>query len=198
MTIIKQQSRKPLHQGYLNVYKYTLEVPSQADSEISVVLENRELVHSKDSVLVLIYVPKLDSFVLCKEFRMGVFFNKNQDDPFILECVSGAIEAHDTPEETAIKESYEETGLQLDNVMLIAQAYKTPGLMTEKVYIYYAEYAGQPTEGSYGLKAEGEDILTQVLPREQIYALMDAMVIQDAATLVALNWFRATNKTIPN
>jgi ADP-ribose pyrophosphatase len=194
MAAIKQFTEELLHQGYLALYKHDLQIPSLANPQQTIFLKDRELVHSKDSILVLIYVPEMDSFVLCKEFRVGVFFNKNKEDPFIWECVSGTIEAHATPEKTAIKETYEETGLTIDKVTLIAQAYKTPGLMTEKVFIYYAEYAGQPIEGVYGLKEEGEEILTQVLMREQVYALMDAMSIQDAATLIALNWFRAMKK----
>jgi ADP-ribose pyrophosphatase len=188
---IKLLTKETIYEGYLRVYKYNLEIPSLDSSHKSISFKERELVHSRDSVLVLIYAPMLDSFVLCKEFRIGVFCNTSRDDPFILECVSGTIDKNASPEETALKETYEETGLKIDGVELIATVYKTPGLMTEKTYIYYVEYAGTPEEGLYGLEEEGEEILTQVLAREQVYSLMDAMKINDAATLIALNWFRA-------
>ncbi len=187
---IKQRGKATLYEGYLQLYKYDLEIPSLSLSKKSIRLTKREMVHSSDSVLVLIYAPQLDSFVLAKEFRLGVFCNVNRDEPFVLECVSGTIDKNSSPEETARREAYEETGLKVAHLELLATVYKSPGLMTEKTYIYYAEFPGRPEEGIHGLQEEHEEILTQVLPRNEVYALMDAMKIIDAATLIALMWFR--------
>lgn len=184
-------SKEPLHEGYLQIYKYNFTIPSLSSSPKLVSLKGREIVHTRDSILVLIYAPLIDSFILCKEFRAGVFCNTSKDDSFIFECVSGTIDKMSTPEDTAYKEVYEETGLKVDSMELIASVYKSPGLTTEKTNIYYAEFIGRPQEGLHGLQDEGEEILTQVLQREKVYVLMDAMKIIDAATLIALYWFRA-------
>jgi len=32
--------------------------------------------------------------------------------------------------------------------------------------------------------------MTYIIPRKEVYELMDAMKIVDAATLITLNWFR--------
>ncbi|WP_058533700.1 NUDIX domain-containing protein [Legionella saoudiensis] len=188
---IRLTAKEPLHEGYLQVYKYNLEIPSFSPSKKLISLEGREVVHSNDSILVLIYAPLIDSFILCKEFRAGVFCNTNRDDPFILECVSGTIDKNSNPEETAYREVHEESGLVVEHVQHIASVYKSPGLMTEKTHIYYAEFFGTPEEGLHGLKDENEELLTQVLLREKVYMLMDTMKIIDAATLIALYWFRA-------
>lgn len=188
---IKQIGKETLYKGYLQLYKYDLEIPILSSAQKSIQLTGREIVGSRDSVLVLIYAPLLDSFVLGKEFRLGVFCNANKDEPFILECVSGTIEINSSPEETAYREAYEETGLKIANLELLTAVYKSPGLITEKTYIYYAECPGIPEEGIHGLQDEHEEILSQIVPREEVYALMDAMKIIDAATLIALMWFRA-------
>lgn len=192
--IIKQLACHKLYEGYLQLAKYDLEIPSLANAEHSLCLNEREMVHTRDSVLVLIYAPHADCFVLGKEFRLGVFCNTNGDDPFILECVSGTIEKNSNSEECARNEAYEETGLKIDTLELIATVYKSPGILTEKTYIYYAEFMGELQEGIYGLKEEHEEILTQWLPRTDIYTLMDKMKIMDAATLIAFNWFRANRE----
>lgn len=191
---IQQLGKETLHEGYLQLYKYDLSIPSLSSAEKSRQLTGCEMVHCSDSVLVLIYAPLLDSFVLAKEFRLGVFCNVNCDEPFILECVSGTIDKNHSPEETARRETYEETGLKVAHVELLATVYKSPGLMTEKTYIYYTEFPGRPEEGIHGLQEEHEELLTQILPRKEVYALMDAMQIIDAATLIALMWFRMQQK----
>ncbi|KTC86880.1 NUDIX domain-containing protein [Legionella brunensis] len=186
----KYTLKEKSYEGYLKITKYDLEIPSFNSSIAFIKATNRELVHSADSILVLIYVPENDSFLLCQEFRIGVYFNDSQDDPFILECVSGTIDKNSGPEETARKEVFEETGLSVKRLIPIAITYKSPGLMTEKCYIYYTEVAGIPKTGIYGVQGE-EEIKTQLVMRAKVYQLMDEMAIKDSATLIALNWFRA-------
>lgn len=182
-------AKEKLHDGYLKLYQYELEIPSLTIKKSSINLKKREIVHCANSIAVLIYVPTIDSFVLCQEFRVGVFFNSSNDDPFVLECVSGTIDKNWGPEETARKEMVEETGLAADTLETIAIVYKSPGLMTEKTYIYYTEVKNTPKSGLYGV--EDEEILTHIIQREKVYGLMDEMKIIDSATLIALNWFRA-------
>ncbi|WP_207385245.1 NUDIX domain-containing protein [Legionella lansingensis] len=182
-------SQVKLHEGYLRLANYEFEIPSFHLPQKNLHISNREIVHSSDSILVLIYAPASDSFILCQEFRPGVFLNESQDDPFILECVSGTIEKNTNPRDTAIKEVYEETGLKVEALKLIAIVYKSPGLMTEKCYLYYTEVKGIPAVGLHGV--DSEEIKTHCLKREKVYQLMDEIKIMDSASLIALNWFRA-------
>ncbi|KTD33734.1 ADP-ribose pyrophosphatase [Legionella nautarum] len=181
--------KETVYKGYLQLYKFELEIPSFSTKRASLPSKKREVVQSRDSILVLIYAPMVDSLVMCQEFRPGVFFNAGQDDPFILECVSGTIDEGKKPEETAKKEVFEEAGLTIDAVKLIACIYKSPGLMTEKTYIYYAEVDGVPESGLHGV--DDEEIMTHIIPRKKVFQLLDGLKIMDGATLVALNWFRA-------
>ncbi|KTC87508.1 ADP-ribose pyrophosphatase [Legionella drozanskii LLAP-1] len=182
--------KEAVYKGYLQLYKFELEIPSFNAEKDHIPSKKREVVQSRDSVLVLIYASMVDSLVMCQEFRPGVFFNVAHDDPFILECVSGTIDEGKKPEETAKKEVFEETGLTIDAVKLIACAYKSPGLMTEKTYIYYAEVEGTPESGLHGVD-DDEEIMTHLIPRKKVFELLDELKIIDGATLIALNWFRA-------
>lgn len=186
--------KEKLYEGYLKLYTYDLEIPSLNSKKSYVHVKNREVVHSSDSILVLIYAPAIDSFVLCQEFRVGVFFNANREEPFILECVSGTIDNNCEPEETARREVFEETGLQIDTLKTIAFAYKSPGILTEKTYIYYTEIKDTPNIGLYGV--DDEEIMTHIIQREKVYELMDTMKIVDSATLIALNWFRVKQEKL--
>ena len=186
---IKIKIKEAIYKGFLQLYKYDLEIPSFDEKKDPIASKKREILQTFDSILVLIYAPEMDSFVLCREFRPGVFFNPSQDDPYLLECVSGTIDAKKNAEETAKNEVYEETGLTVDTVKLIACAYKSPGIMTEKTYLYYTEVKGFPKSGLHGVG--DEEIMTQIIPRKRVYELMDEMKIVDGATLIALNWFRA-------
>ncbi|KTD64123.1 NUDIX domain-containing protein [Legionella spiritensis] len=186
-----------LYDGYLQLDRYDLEVPGLDSDHRIRTLTNQEMVHSPDSVLVLIYAADVDSFVLGREFRTGVFCNQNHhDDPVILECVSGTIETNETPQDAAKREVYEEAGLKIDCLQTIAQIYKSPGILTEKAYIFYTRVAGSPQSGLYGI--DTEEIVTQIEKREKVYELMDAMNIIDSASLLALNWFRAHEKSLTN
>lgn len=180
--------KEQLHQGYLSVAKYDLQVPSLNEKKAARIVREQEIVNTSDSVLVLVYVPKSDSFVLCREFRPGVFLNHAKDDPFILQGVAGTIENHERPEETAHKEVYEETGLEIKTLQPIAAVYKSPGILTEKAYLYYAEITGSPKSGFYGVG--NEEIKTVIINRKEVFSLMDEFKILDSATLLALTWFR--------
>lgn len=182
-------TEKSLHEGYLKLCQYDISVESMKDNKKSFHLNSREILHTPDAVHVLIYLPAEDSFLLGEEFRTGVFLNPAQDNPLILTCVSGAMEKDSRPKENALREVQEETGLILSELQLIASVYKSPGISTEKAFIYFAETKETPTCGIHGL--EDEEIRTYLLSRERVYALMDNLKIMDAATLIALNWFRA-------
>lgn len=190
----KTLTKKELHKGYLSLYQYDLEVPSLTPDEHPILLTERKIVLTHDSVLILIYVPTLNSFVFCQQFRLGVFVNAAGDNPFILECVAGTIDKNEHPEETARREVFEETGMRVKTLKPIAMAYKSPGIISEKMHLFYAEIDTKPTKGIYGV--EDEEILTHIITREKVYALMDEMKINDIATLLALNWFRANNKAL--
>ena len=186
---IKVLAKKSLHQGYFDLYQYDLKIPSLAEKNKSIFHEKRELLQTPDSVLVLLYAPSTDHFVFCEEFRIGIQFNADaHNNPFLIQCVAGTIENDEQPQETAVKEVQEETGIVVDKLERITSVYKSPGILTEKSYLYYGEIVGEPKAGIYGIGSE--EIKTHLISRKEVYHRMDNEQIHDAATLIALQWFR--------
>ncbi|QDP72716.1 NUDIX domain-containing protein [Legionella israelensis] len=178
------------YEGFNQFSVYNIEAPSLNPQKNYIHLNKREILHCSDSVIVLIYASEIDSFVFCQQFRSGIFFNPSEDDPFPLECVAGSIEKNHSPEETAYQEAREEAGLEVGHLREIMVAYTSPGIITEKTHIFYATAKEVPQSQLGGLESEGEEILTHVIKREDVYQMMDNMKINDVKTLLALNWFR--------
>ncbi|KTD21441.1 NUDIX domain-containing protein [Legionella israelensis] len=178
------------YEGFNQFSVYNIEAPSLNPQKNYIHLNKREILHCSDSVIVLIYASEIDSFVFCQQFRSGIFFNPSEDDPFPLECVAGSIEKNHSPEETAYQEVREEAGLEVGHLREIMVAYTSPGIITEKTHIFYVTVKEVPQSQLGGLESEGEEILTHVIKREDVYQMMDNMKINDVKTLLALNWFR--------
>ncbi|WP_165482671.1 NUDIX domain-containing protein [Legionella gresilensis] len=179
-----------LHKGYLEVAKYDFEVSSLSPNQKVTFVTNREVIKASNSVSVLLYIPSQDSFIFCQQFRPGVFLNSDKEHCFTLECVAGTIDnSSDDPKQTACREIKEETGIEIKKLQLIAKAYKSPGLMTEMNYLFYAEVETPPQGNIHGV--DDEEIVTHVIRREKAYELMNDLQLVDAATLIMLNWFRA-------
>lgn len=181
-------TEKKIHKGYFSVSTFEIEASSLNPKKKLLHFE-RDVMLCNDSVMVLIYAKSIDSFVFCQQFRPGILLNKGKDDPFVIGCVSGTIDQEKTSEEIACMEAWEEAGVKLDHIEKIATAYKSPGLMTEKMHFFYGETPSTPKSGYFGV--EGEDILTHVLPRDMVFSMMDEQKISDLGTLFLLNWFRA-------
>lgn len=188
----KVLNTKTLYEGYNTAREYELCFPSQAPGREYGPVTTREMLHVTDAVFVLIHAPDIDSFVMVREFRTGVFFNKGHDDPFLISCVAGAIDGHDSPEDTARRETEEEAGVKAGDLTHIASVYSSPGRTTEKTHVFLTRIAGTPQTGLHGLAEEGEEIASLIVPRAEAYRMLDERRTMDAMTVLALNWFRAT------
>lgn len=183
-------NKKIAFKGFNQINEYDLKVRSLNDPNKLLPPMNREVFHIEDAVAVLIYVRACDSFLICQQFRTGVFFNEEDRDPFIFEVPAGMIEKGLSPAETALKEVEEETGIKIEHVEQFQIAYNSTGRMTEKTYLYYAEVDSIPNTGMYGVEDEGEEIKTHLIPREKIYEMIKDGTIIHAQTLLALYWYR--------
>jgi len=190
MSEIKIKKHSEIYRGYNLYSKYNIEVPSFKTNQDYIALNNREILETTDAVHILIYSKAIDSFVFCQQFRCGAFLNNQNEDPFLLECIAGAIDPGDTPVQSAIKEVKEEAGLTIDTLTMIIEGFSSPGVMTEKAYIFFATVVEKPTSIIGGLECESEEILTHVIDRKTTYQMMDQNQFKDCKTLLALYWFR--------
>lgn len=147
---------------------------------------SRELFVRHDAVCVLPYDPVRDEVVLIEQFRVGAM--EKSANPWLLELVAGLIDTDEQPEEVAHRESLEEAGLVLTSLWPVTQYYPSPGGSDERVYLYVGRCDSAGAGGVHGLAEEGEDIRVHVWPLEDALAAVRDGRIDNAASIIALQW----------
>jgi ADP-ribose pyrophosphatase len=134
----------------------------------------------------LLYEPERDVVLLIEQFRMVNYVN-NTKRAWQLEIVAGLIDLGETPEETIRRETIEEAGCEVVALEKIAHFAASPGIYSETVHMYLARVT-IATAGVHGLASEDEDIRSHVISFDDALSMADNGFIQDAKTLLALNW----------
>jgi len=179
------RSRTPLHEGFLRVYQYEIEVEKHAGG---IRRSSWEMMERGNAVAVLGHDPGRDQVVLANEFRPGAMVAG--DYPYLDNLVAGVIENNETALEAAVREMREEAGLVLSNPVLIHPgAYVSSGGTSEKISIVYGTVDTAHAGGVHGNATENEDILTIVLPAKVFIERVRSGDINDLKTLVAGYWF---------
>ena len=154
----------------------------------------RELFLRPDAVCVLPYDPWLDRVVLVEQMRVGVL--DKRASPWMLELVAGLFDADEAPEEVAHREAQEEAGLTLLKLIPIIRYFPSPGGSDEYVHLYCALVDSRGVGGVHGLPEEGEDIRVSVLAREAVLQAMEQGQIDNAASIIALQWLQLQGQTL--
>lgn len=147
----------------------------------------REIFIGKSIAIVIPYIPETDEVVLNQQFRLGAML-AGEENPFMLECAAGAIDAGEKPAEAAKREVLEETGCEILDLEFIGNAYSSPGCMAEQFHMYVGRIAEAKT-GIYGHEDEGEEILTHLLPFKKVVEMLDNGEITNVNAGLMLNWF---------
>ncbi|MDA7084938.1 NUDIX domain-containing protein [Pseudomonas sp. SA3-5] len=147
---------------------------------------SRELFIRHDAVCVLPYDPQRDEVVLIEQFRVGAM--GKSASPWLLELVAGLIDTDEQPEEVALREAVEEADLALTSLWPISEYFPSPGGSDERVYLYLGRCTSVGAGGVHGLAEEGEDIRVHVLPLEDALDAVKDGRINNAASIIALQW----------
>ena len=151
----------------------------------------RELFRRGNCVAVLLYDPVLDEVVLIEQFRVGAILQPEQ--PWLLEIVAGAIEEGETAEQVAFRESSEEAGCIIQEMITISEFYTTPGGASERITLFCGKVDAKGVGGIHGLKDEQEDILVRTVKFDDAYRMVEQGEIDSAIPILALQWL-ALNK----
>jgi nudix-type nucleoside diphosphatase (YffH/AdpP family) len=145
----------------------------------------REVYGIRNSAVVLPFDPGRSTVLLTRQFRLPAHLNG--DAPRLVEACAGNVEGGDEPAETARKEAEQEMGCALRGLREVFALYMSPGVTTEKLHFFTAEYdpGGRSGEGG-GLREEGEDIEVLELPLEEAWAMVGRGEIVDAKTVLLL------------
>lgn len=181
---VKVLKKERLYKGFFKCNKYTLKHKVFAGGwgpELE--LEFFERGHA---AALLPYDAKNDRVVLLEQFRFGAMEAKGS--PWLLELVAGMIEEGEVSEEVAKREALEEAGLVIDTCQFITSYLVSPGGTTEQIDLYAANVDSTLAKGLHGLEEEGEDIRVHVVPRETAYQWVIDGRINNAATIIGLQW----------
>ncbi|MGY5451910.1 NUDIX domain-containing protein [Agarivorans sp. MS3-6] len=149
--------------------------------------QHREVLNKGDGAAVLLFNYSKRTVVLVKQFRFPSYLNSNTSG-FLIEVCAGVLEGL-PPEECIKKEILEETGFSINDPEPVMVTYMSPGAVTEKNYLFVADYSGaeRPTLGG-GLASEDEYIEVLELPFEQAFSMLENGEIVDGKTIMLLQY----------
>ena len=155
----------------------------------------RRLVFERgDAVAVLLLNVDMKSVVAVEQFRVAVFVGRRRDDRsttdgWIIETVAGAIDANETPQAAAIRETFEETGYQIREPRLISKFFTSPGGVSERVFLYFAAVTDTDRIGKGG-GIDDEDIKVVQLAIDELFDRLAQESIEDPKLLIGAYWLQ--------
>lgn len=146
----------------------------------------REVFERGHAAVLLPYDPLRDEVVLIEQIRIPAF--DVSETPWLLEMVAGIIEPNESAEDVVRREAVEEAGLTVGRVKPVLNYLASPGGTSERLSILVGEVDASLAKGCHGLEEENEDILVHVVSREQAYRWVEEGIIDNAASVIALQW----------
>lgn len=136
----------------------------------------REVVVHRGAVGVL---PIVDNkILLVKQYRHAA-------GEILWEIPAGIFREGETPEECAIRELREETGLSPINLVKLGEIFVSPGCSTEKIYLFYADkFKPDPLP-----KDEDEDIELGEFAIDTFKQMIEEGKIKDGKTLASFCFY---------
>lgn len=146
----------------------------------------RDRLEGLGAASVLLYDPKRDEVALLEQFRIGAL--EAGPGAWLLETVGGHIGPGETAEEVARRESIEEAGSEILELIPICRFYVSPGLSDEIISLYCGLVDTTNLGGIHGLVEEGEDIRVQVMSAEAAIAELYQGRANSTSIIIALQW----------
>ena len=184
-------SREPLYEGFFKCNKFTI-THRLFNGEWSKPLQ-REFFERGKAAALLAYDKNKDSVILVEQFRFGAMDHPRS--PWLLELIAGMIDEGEEAEEVAKREALEEAGLVIEECQFMLNFYVSPGGTTETIDLFIANVNSTNIGGIFGLADEGEDIRVHVVPRKEAYEWVQSGKINNATTIIGLQWLELNYKT---
>lgn len=171
-----------VYEGFMLLKKIKVTVDTY---ENSVVTKDVEVIDRGNSVAVLVKEKTTNTFLFTEQFRLPTTFSGTKG--WILELPAGVIDEGESEEQAAKRELLEELGYKVDNLEKIYRGHLSPGVLTEKITLFYAEVSATDKVGEGGgVYKEKEDIK---LVKKDIDEAIKKCITFDAKTTIALQWY---------
>ncbi|HDR2892207.1 TPA: ADP-ribose diphosphatase [Enterobacter soli] len=187
-------ARETLYSGFfsMDLYRFRHRLfNGQMSGEI-----RREIFERGHAAVLLPFDPVRDEVVLIEQIRIAAY--DVSPSPWLLEMVAGMIEEGETVEDVARREAQEEAGLVVGRTKPVLSYLASPGGTSERLSIMVGEVDATTAEGIHGLADENEDIRVHVVSREQAYQWVEEGSIDNAASVIALQWLQLHYQTLRN
>ena len=156
----------------------------------------REIFERGHAAVLLPFDPVRDEVVLIEQIRIAAY--DVSESPWLLEMVAGMIEEGESVEDVARREALEEAGLVVGRTKPVLSYLASPGGTSERLSIMVGEVDATTADGIHGLAEEHEDIRVHVVSREQAYQWVEEGKIDNAASVIALQWLQLHYQTLRN
>lgn len=176
--------RKTVYDGYFRIDRYRLRHRLH-DGGWSGEM-TREMFERGHAVAVLPYDPARDEVVLLEQFRVGAL--AAGWTPWLIEIVAGIIDEGETVEAVARRETEEEAGCRITDLVHICDYLVSPGGTSECVTLFAGRVDASAAGGVHGLDHEHEDIRVFTLPADEALDMLNRGEIRNAVGIVALQW----------
>ena len=187
-------ARETLYRGFfsLDLYRFRHRLfNGDMSGEVT-----REIFERGHAAVLLPFDPVRDEVVLVEQIRIAAY--DTSESPWLLEMVAGMIEAGETVEDVARREALEEAGLEVGRTKPILSYLASPGGTSERLSILVGEVDASTAKGIHGLAEENEDIRVHVVSREQAYQWVEEGKIDNAASVIALQWLQLHHQALKN
>ena len=186
-------TKRILYKGFFSLYEYRFQ-DRKFDGSVSEAV-TREILDRGHAVVLLAYDDKRDEVVLIEQIRIAAI--DTQDTPWMLELIAGMMD-HDneSSEEVAKREAMEEAGIMVGQCKPIISYLASPGGLTEQLHILVGQVDSSTAKGVHGLAEENEDIKVHVVSREQAYQWVEEGIINNAASIIALQWLQLNHQSL--
>ena len=188
-------TKRVLYKGFFSLLEYRFQYRKFDGTTSDVV--TREVLERGHAVVLLAYDVKRDKVVLIEQIRIAAI--ETQETPWMLELIAGMMDhENESCEEVARREAIEEAGITIGRCKPIISYLASPGGLTEKLHILIGEVDASTATGIHGLAEENEDIKVHVVSREQAYKWVEDGVINNAASIIALQWLQLNYLNLEN
>ena len=154
----------------------------------------REVFERGHASVVLLYDPDRDRVALIEQFRPGALAADWY--PWLIECVAGIIEAGESPEDVAWRETAEEAGAEPAAMIEVGKYLVTAGGSSESCALFCARIDSTSIDGLHGLAHEGEDIRVFTVPSTEAYAMTKDGRICNSMAVLAIQWLMLEKSSI--
>lgn len=145
----------------------------------------REVFQRGPTAAILLYDPVRDTVILVEQMRTPAI--NDASGPWLLEVVAGIVDPDETAEAVVRRESVEEAGVSVRELIPLFDSFLSPGGCTERISLFVGLVDSEGAGGIHGLDHEDEDIRVVVWPFDQAFAEIGGKVIT-APAMICLQW----------